>query len=219
MCLLVIGCFSCNSNKSKNSGTIEIGDPPSDHSYANTFEEAMKHPKDVTYISVFARPNTIVPEDINTLANLEELHLFDSDISEIPIAIGGLKKLKILTILKDPIESLPKEIGNLISLEKLYVSGCRLKDIPDEVTNLKNLEQLWIGGENGGNSISALPEEIGKLENLTSLNLYGNPISELPESLKMCHKLKYLCLWETEITKNEYLKWVEIFPDANIEWE
>ena len=69
-----------------------------------------------------------------------------------------------------------------------------MKDIPDEITNLKNLEQLWIGGENGGNSISALPEEIGKLENLTSLNLYGNPISELPESLKMCRKLKYLCL-------------------------
>ncbi len=62
-----------------------------------------------------------LPASIKDLENLEELHLNDNDLEEIPDSIKYLKKLRKLDLSSNKLTSLPECIGDLENLEELYI--------------------------------------------------------------------------------------------------
>lgn len=110
-----------------------------------------------------------LPEDINILRNVQELHLS-----------SGCKKITML----------PENIGKLKNLQILVLDTCsNLKTLPESIGQLSNLRELRLSG---CESITTLPESIGKLSNLVELSLETNITNKNQAALNsLCHLYLY----------------------------
>ena len=108
------------------------------------------------------------------LINLKKLDLFNR-LTEIPEEIDSLNNLQILDLNANGLTFLPKEIGNLTNLQKLNLSFNKLTFLPKEIGNLINLKELSLSF----NNLTYLPKEIGNLINLQYLNLVSNGLPNL----------------------------------------
>ena len=109
-----------------------------------------------------------LPAAIDRLANLKEIALMGSHLSELPEEIGNLtnlKSFKNLTLAE--FFSLPASVGNLTKLKELDLSrSSRLDDLPEEIGILVFLETLRLRAS----GLPSLPNSIGDLINLKELD-------------------------------------------------
>jgi len=120
-------------------------------------------------------------DSVYKLYNLQELYLYDKQISKIPKEIDLLQNLQLLHLNRNQIKEIPKEIGQLQNLQALLLSNNQISEIPKEISQLQNLQYLYLFN----NQISEIPKEIGQLQNLYRLELSNNQINEIPEELKL----------------------------------
>lgn len=171
--------------------------------------DAKRHKSEVLHISGFDINR--LPEELWSLTELKELHIFEGLVNEIPEDIGQFTNLENLTIMVKSLDYIPKAIGKLTKLKSLTIAcasqmvkdlseykplgKAALSELPSEIGNLKNLEDFQLCCT----SIKTLPKEFGNLVNLTHLDLSSNSIESLPDELVNLKKLKSIFLKENEL--------------------
>lgn len=120
-----------------------------------------------------------IPDEVFELKDLEELRLFQTNLTEISPRIGELKNLKKLYIGRNELRTLPKEIGELHDLEVLFIHFNEIDSLPSSIKGLKKLEHLKIDN----NNLKRLPDEIGALPNLKTLTVQFNELDTIQPAL------------------------------------
>ncbi|MCL7752121.1 leucine-rich repeat domain-containing protein, partial [Polaribacter sp. Z022] len=113
--------------------------------------------------------NTDLPEDLSDLALLEELTLYNNQLTKLPTNIGNLNKLTSLKLYNNRLTTLPSTINGLTSLIELQLQGNELTVLPTTIGGLTSLEKLHLSQYSSNNKISVLPDEIGDLSSLKEL--------------------------------------------------
>ena len=83
-----------------------------------------------------------LPTSILKLNHLEQLHLRDNKLTELPSEIGDLKELQLLDVSHNQLVSLPTSIQKLNQLKELHLDGNRLTVLPSEIGDLR--KQWWL---------------------------------------------------------------------------
>jgi Leucine-rich repeat (LRR) protein len=142
---------------------------------------------------------TRIPNEIEALSQLEELHLrapFRGQAyiqGEIPEVIGRLKSLKRLDLGCHQIDALSSNFTNLEKLEALYLDFNKFSgEIPNTIFQLPNLRDINFYY----NDLSGkIPSSISNLTKLESLDLSVNGLSgNIPSELFALSNLKLLHL-------------------------
>jgi internalin A len=129
------------------------------------------------------------------LLNLQELHLKNNQLVEIPSEIGQLTNLQTIRLDQNQLSQLPPEIGQLTNLQKLYLQENHLNQLPLGFCQLSNLRELYLDE----NQLSRFPSEIGQLTNLQLLSLTKNQLSQLPPELWQLTSLQKLWLDDNQL--------------------
>ncbi len=85
-----------------------------------------------------------IPEDIDSVRNLEELRVNNHRFTSIPASVGNLRKLRLLHLNGNQLISLPTEIGNLTQLTELELEWNPITQWPDSLRKLAKLERMVI---------------------------------------------------------------------------
>ncbi|CAI9284458.1 unnamed protein product [Lactuca saligna] len=135
-----------------------------------------------------------VPKELDQLECLERLHLYDTNIKDLPDTICKLKHLESLNLGYCPLlEKLPDDLGRLECLKEITLIGAKIKDLPDSICMLKYLESLKLPG---CSLLEKLPADLGHLECLENLELnHCRFLPDIPDSICKMKCLKYLCLY------------------------
>ena len=120
-----------------------------------------------------------LPESIGNLNQLQELNVYENQLSALPDSIGSLNKLEALYAWNNNFKSLPDSICKLAKLQILNVSSNQITELPSCIDTLQNLEELICTD----NKLQSLPESVGNLSKLKILHIYDNPIKSLPNTL------------------------------------
>ncbi|KAL4586010.1 hypothetical protein LXL04_010640 [Taraxacum kok-saghyz] len=139
-----------------------------------------------------------LPNDLDQLANLEELNLVSTLIKCLPDSICMLKHLKSIKLERcQLLEELPRDLGQLVCLEKLILNSTIIKYLPDSISMLKDLEYLeliycqWL---------EELPRDLGRLECLEKLILRKcASLKNIPNNICNMKCLKELNVKSTRI--------------------
>ena len=142
------------------------------------------------------------PDTFWQLTGLEELFLWDNNLTSIPSQIGQLSSLTALSLDSNNLVSLPDEIYQLTNLTQLDLDSNKLESISEEIGNLTKLTIL----DYNNNQLKKLPKANGKLINLQEAGEYtydglfisGNPLTSLPDSIR---KVKHTL---SKYSKKEY---------------
>ncbi|WP_334055897.1 leucine-rich repeat domain-containing protein [Polaribacter sp. P097] len=150
--------------------------------------------------------NTDLPEDLGDLIDLEELTLYNNQLTKLPNSIGNLNKLTELRLENNDLTTLPSSIGNLSSLEHLLLRNNAIETLPSSIGNLSNLKVLDLYT----NRLTGLPDEIGNLSNLEGLfltrqgftenNIFTYTLTSLPATVNNLTSLKGLAASDNKIT-------------------
>ena len=163
----------------------------------------------LTKLKVLAfTPNSTLPEKFAALIDLEELHLFSSDvfgtpgIGPLPAFIKDFTKLKNLVIFNAGITGvLPAELGTLSNLERLIIRNnphLNAANIPATLPNLQKLKYLDLSQSNLTGDI---PTALGSLINLTHIDFSQNDLTgTIPSSFANLVNLEFLDLHYNNLT-------------------
>ncbi|MBK8721293.1 MAG: hypothetical protein IPL95_03100 [Saprospiraceae bacterium] len=99
-----------------------------------------------------------------------------------------MTSLEELHIHQTELENLPDEIFELPKLRLLCVHGNKLKYINPKISKLKNLRAINLMH----NAFHEFPKELLELVNLETLNLDDNYLNSLPTEITQLNKLKRL---------------------------
>jgi Leucine-rich repeat (LRR) protein len=156
---------------------------------------------------------TELPRSIWLLTNLRELYLYENQLAELPTEIGNLTSLKKLSLYSNQLTDLPVEIVNLTSLQKLILSNNLFDTFPDIIGRIRSLKILAFDN----NYIATLPDTIERLTNLEELHLNDNQLNALPERIGKLRSLKKLWInrnfftsWPSEIELLQSLTYLDI---------
>lgn len=147
---------------------------------------------------------------INSLTNLEELHIYETGITNYSLA--KLNKLKKLTITKCDVDEILKQLvsgGGIVSLEELYVYSENSENLTNEgikqyLSKAVNLKSLSLGGDGLSSSVTSI-EGLGNLKKLEYLYLNNTYAFNLP--LEAYGELSNLNnLTELELTHHPYVE-------------
>ena len=126
------------------------------------------------------RIETLQSDDFAGLTSLEQLDLYDNDLTALPPNIfAGLTNLRQLNLWHNDLTTLsPNVFADLTNLRVLDLDDNDFADIPPDVfTGLTNLERLWLNDTR----LTTLPSGIFTgLTNLESLVVSGNEFTTLP---------------------------------------
>ncbi|MEM7182642.1 MAG: leucine-rich repeat domain-containing protein [Spirochaetota bacterium] len=128
-----------------------------------------------------------LPTSLVKLQQLEKLNLADNHFTAIPSWICKLKNLRVLNMARNQLQMFPKYC-KLTTLKELDLSDNQLKKLPEFIDKLQILEHLQIRN----NFLSLLPTSISKLVNLKTLNVAHNQLAVLPNSIVKLDKLENL---------------------------
>ena len=139
-----------------------------------------------------------IPPEIELLTMIEELWLWDNQLTSIPAEIGQLKNLKDLSLGRNRLTSIPPEIGQLKNLKELslYDNDLTSASIPVEIGQLKNLKHLSLGW----NRLTSIPAEVLTLSALEELGLSSNQIAKIPAEIGQMSALRQLIMQTNQLT-------------------
>lgn len=114
--------------------------------------------------------NFIFPENMGNLSSLEQLHIHNTQLEELPDSIFEIKSLKLLCLGGNMLRTINPNIIQLYNLEALHIAHNRFTEFPKEILSLINLRSLDISE----NAISFLPQEIRHLKRLQRFDIERN---------------------------------------------
>jgi len=116
----------------------------------------------LTELNLIEKNITKLPESIGNLKNLKILNLSGNyELKSVPDSIDNLIHLEELHLDYIPLKNLPKNLDNLINLKVLNLNGNELKVFPESISQIKSLKILSLGS----NKLKTLPESISELIN------------------------------------------------------
>lgn len=142
----------------------------------------------LNYLNISDTCLSVIPDQIQSLVNLQTLVLHSNNIETINESISKLERLKILDLSRNSIKEVPSSISGLLQLVTLNLSWNKLESFP---TFKKNSKLAVIDLSN--NSLNCFPDVCyDELVNLAELKLSGNKIEEVPASIRKLPLLKLL---------------------------
>ena len=147
------------------------------------------------------RIETLQSGDFAGLTNLEQLDLYDNDLTALPPNIfAGLTNLRQLNLWHNDLATLsPNVFADLTNLRVLDLDDNDFADIPPDVfAGLTNLQSLWLNDTR----LTTLPPSLfAGLTNLESLVVSGNEFTTLPPDVfTNLTSLEYLSLRNNFLT-------------------
>ncbi|CAL5347389.1 unnamed protein product [Camellia sinensis] len=136
-----------------------------------------------------------IPTTIGKLYNLQLLHLYQNNFTQLPSSLGNLTLLNYLYLGHNNIYgSIPPTLSNCSSLLELNITHNNLHgSIPPEILSLASISIAFSLSYNA--LTGSLPSEVGSLKNLEVLDISNNRLSgSLPSSLGNCLSLEQLHL-------------------------
>ena len=162
-----------------------------------------------------------IPEKINRLKKLRQLHLYFTSGNPLPENIDELSELEELIIFRcsEPLQ-LPASITKLKKINSINFSYCHLTEIPKELKTFRKLEKLGLSNneltvqtlENAChwpnllelrldiNKLELVPEWISLHKDLDLLFLGHNAIKSLPNWMSQMNKLRNFQFEYNQIT-------------------
>ncbi|EGC39625.1 hypothetical protein DICPUDRAFT_147550 [Dictyostelium purpureum] len=205
-----------NNNLSSNSSELDLSEQELNE--FPSFDEPFVKNYKIIDLS-FNNISNIPLDSFEKISKLEQLIMFNNNLTYIPTTIETLRNLTILDLSHNRLEDTCREMGNLKSLRELYLSNNLLSRFPT-TGNLINLKKLVLDN----NKISTIPPEcveplsqlqtldlsfnkiegigscIQRLKNLKQLNLSHNELIDIPNSLRHLVKLHSLSLDYNQIS-------------------
>ena len=126
---------------------------------------------------------------------LQELHLAENKLIEIPHSIMRLKNLQILDMAHNKLVTISSAVGRLRGITNLNLASNVLEDIPKEIGEAQTLRKIDLSD----NRIRLMPDETGNLYRLRKLNLNFNKLTKIPETFSQLSSLKMLLLCRNRI--------------------
>lgn len=156
-----------------------------------SLDQALANPDDVYVLDIEYSTDTIQPEDLLPLKNLQGLEISAKiDLDTFPGVLSKLKNLQWITINNNNISYVSDDILSFKHLKELDLSSDRIKKFPD--INRKNKMLLTLSLCNDG--IDSIPPDISNLKNLENLSLNNNKLKTLPIALGNLKDIKTLVL-------------------------
>lgn len=169
--------------------------------YANgsiTFLDEIKNLTTLKSLTLSGKIHEI-PKSVFNLSSLQELVLFNTQITTVPTTIEKLKSLKKFSIsqavfLPDDeyvplnLEELFKNLSQCPSLKELHLNSNGMQKIPENIKLLKHLEVF--SAED--NLIVSFNTALYDLKKLKVLNLSSNQLKEIPSGIGQLAQLKIL---------------------------
>lgn len=151
--------------------------------------------KTVKILDFGQRKFSVIPSELGSFLELQELYAWENRIVTIPHEISLLKNLRIVVLNSNKISAFPGALCQLLHLTDLHFARNKLSALHKDLANLKNLRVLALEF----NLFTSLPEEIYQCESLEELSLNGNGIGEISDSISMLTKLRKLELAEGKL--------------------
>ena len=117
-------------------------------------------------------------EDMDSLSQLRELDISESNLTDLPESFSQLTALQTLDMVENELSSLPESFGQLTALQHLNLSTNQLSSLPESFGQLTALQDLNLFA----NHLSSLPDSFAHLTALQRLDLARNQLTSLPES-------------------------------------
>lgn len=126
-----------------------------------------------------------VPQEIESLSELEILTLSSNAITEVNPAVTKLAKLEYLFVGDNQLTALPSTIGDLSSLYYLGAGYNNLTSVPTSIGKLSGLGVLRLES----NDLSTIPSGLGNLTQLVEVRIDDNNLGSIPPGVKNLAKL------------------------------
>lgn len=130
---------------------------------------------------------------LSKLKHLEELEIWNCNLSSFPSNFSKLISLKKLTIKDTTIHYFPTSISECYNIEELNLETGKINTISKEVANLTSLRKIKIRVD------STFPYIILKLKQLEEIDLSESNIETIPIEIISLPKLKKLIIYETPL--------------------
>lgn len=135
-----------------------------------------------------------IPDEIATLAQLEELVVSKCGLTALPDGLAELDHLARIDVSSNPFDALPAVLGRLPSLRVLDASFLRCS-IPDEIGAATGLEAVCLSFLRGaGDELVEFPRPILRLGRLKRLDLSTSALADLPDEIAGLQALEELNL-------------------------
>lgn len=163
------------------------------------FDDAFKHPKllaELQRLRWIRMNNTglkTLPDEVNTLQKLEQLHIVHNKLAGLSKEIVNLSCLRILNARDNCIrsENVPNDLNKLEDLNVLDLSYNELTEVPQNLEEAKTILVLNLAH----NKISSVPSHLFiNLTDLVYLDLSSNKLEIIPPQLRRLLHLKTLIL-------------------------
>ncbi len=104
------------------------------------------HKGHVIKLSIHNMGLTQLPDSIDKLEYLQELHVGHNKLTQLPESIGNLRHLRTLAVDHNELSAIPDNLGQLHALHTLDLSSNQLRTLPIAFYTMKSLRMVDLGG-------------------------------------------------------------------------
>lgn len=137
-----------------------------------------------------------LPESIGGIVTLENIHITDCQLEELPDALE-MMNVRAIFLKNTSLSKLKPSFFRQKKLNSLYIENAPLQEIPGELGSLKELYTLYLMDL----PVTVLPASIGSLPKLEALYLNGCELETLPLAIGDLPHLHQLVLTDTKLSK------------------
>lgn len=159
-------------------------------------------------------------EVLACVQQLEEVTIYDAQLTSYPYGLEKLKSLKRLSIHGNQISEIPEELKELKNLDYLNLSDNKISKLGFDLSALQMLKNLDLSR----NDLMEI-EISSELKYLESFNLNSNHFSEIPKYLLSGGQLKEVRVSKNNLTQlppalfeNEHLKVLQLKGNQLTDW-
>ncbi|KAF8029915.1 hypothetical protein BT93_E2354 [Corymbia citriodora subsp. variegata] len=168
-------------------------------SHLSLIDKSIGNLKYLKSLNIKSTPIALLPEEMGSLDNLEELLIDETSTCHLRFLRGSMQQLKILSAAGcKNLAEISESIGCLRTLSYLALDRAIITGLPNSVQLLEALVELSL---RDCQRITALPDSIGMLRSLRKMDLSNTRIQILPGSIKNLDRLEVLRMKNTHIRK------------------
>lgn len=149
-----------------------------------------------------------IPPGIFQLPMVEEIHISNMGISELPVLSSNCPSLKYLNLSRNNLRFLPGQFLRFSRLKTLDLSYNQLSGFPAAGKGLQSLENLHLQA----NRFSRFPRELLVLKKIRRLDISMNYLEEIESGITELGDLQNLHLAFNQLTPKEEIQWEDFFP-------